>query len=229
MTKLAIEIPEVVARRLEALSGASGKSVDELVREDLDSFAGSRTSRRAILKARRAAARAAGTGHSLADLGWLDGYAGQTVDELLLYEGTDGVASVLFAIEQAIEKKIEAAGPGKVTGVELMVLSVLALEREVNNGGYDQFFRNSSRRFAPMIVNHLVMIGCPAIADITQEALDSLDLPELSVPAIEAAMKTEGENRGRRLNRCDLAFYEKTGLLERLFLYVKAHQDGIQI
>jgi hypothetical protein len=80
-----------------------------------------------------------------------------------------------------------------------------------------------------MIVNHLVMIGCPAIADITQEALDSLDLPELSVPAIEAAMKTEGENRGRRLNRCDLAFYEKTGLLERLFLYVKAHQDGIQI
>lgn len=229
MTKLAIEIPEVVARRLEALSGVLGKSVDELAREGLDSFVGSRTSRRAILKARRTAARAAGTSHSLADLGWLDGYAGQTVDELLLFEGTDGVDSVLFAIEQAIEKKIETAGPAKITGVELMVLSVLALEREVSNGGYDQFFRNSSRRFAPMIVNHLVTIGCPAIADITQEALDSLDLPELSAPAIEAAMKTKSENRDRRLSRCDLAFYEKPGLFERLFSYVKAHQDGIQI
>jgi hypothetical protein len=110
-----------------------------------------------------------------------------------------------------------------------MVLSVLALEREVNNGGYDQFFRNSSRRFAPVIVNHLVKIGCRDIADVTQEALDSLNLPELSVPAIEAAMKTESVNRGQRLNRCDLAFYEKTGLLEQLFSYVKAHQDGIQI
>jgi hypothetical protein len=85
LTKLTVEVPEVVALRLEALAGVSGKSVDELVREGLDSFAGSLASRRAILKARRAAAKTAGTSHSLVDLGWLDGYAGQSVDELLMF------------------------------------------------------------------------------------------------------------------------------------------------
>ena len=140
-----------------------------------------------------------------------------------------GSIPFFLLLEEAIEGKIKTAGPAKMTGVELIVLSVLALDREVNNGGYKQFFSNSSRRFAPMIVNHLFIIGCTAIADITQEALDSLDLPKLSVSAIEAALKTESEKRDRMLNRCDLAFYEKPSPFGQLFSYVKTHQDGIQI
>lgn len=229
VAKLTIEIPDVVALRLEALSGISGKSVHDLAREGLESFAGSLASRRAILKSRRAAAKAAGTAYSLADLGWLEGYAGQTVDELLLFEGTDGVHSILFALEKAIDEKLKTAGPGQLSGVELTVLSTLALNLEVDNGGYDQFFRNSSRRFAPVIVNHLARIGCAEIADITQDALDALDLPKLSVPAIEAVMQIDSESRNRKLKRCDLAFYETAGVFERLFSYVKAHQDGIRI
>ncbi len=167
--------------------------------------------------------------YSLADLGWLDGYTGQTVDELLLFEGTDGLHAILFAIEQAIQQKLEAEGRLQMTGVMLVFLSVMALSREVNNGGYDQFFRNSSRQFAPRIVGDLVRIGCPEIADITQEALDSLDLPKLAVPEIEAAMKSESVKRDRTLKRCDIAFYDQGVLLERLFAYVKTHQDGIKI
>jgi hypothetical protein len=229
LTKLTVEIPEVVALRLEALAGVSGKSVDELVREGLDSFAGSLASRRAILKARRAAAKNSGTSHSLVDLGWLDGYAGQSVDELLTFEGSEGVHAILFALERAIQEKIKAAGPLKMTGIELTLLSVLALECEVGNGGYDQFFRNSSRRFAPAIVGDLVRIGCTEIADITQLALDSLDLPELSVAAIETAMKAESSARDRTLERCNIAFYERGELSRQLFAYVKEHQGGIRI
>ena len=227
MPKLTIETPDVIARRLEALSAVSGKSVEELAREGLDSIASSFKARRSILKARRSAAK--GASYSLADLGWLDGYAGQSVDELLLYEGTENLPSILFALEQAIDEKIKTAGPLKLTAVELIVLSVLALIQEVNNGGYDQYFRNSSRRFAPAVVNHLVMIGCTEIADITQRALDALNLADLTVPAIEAVMQTESVTRDRILNRCNLAFYRSTGLYEKLFEYVKAHQDGIRI
>ncbi len=104
----------------------------------------------------------------------------------------------------------------------------MALSREVNNGGYDQFFHKLSRRFAPAIVNDLVRIGCTEIADITQQALDSLELPKLSVDAIEVAMATESVQRKRALERCDVQFYEKGELFERLFAYVKAHQDGIR-
>jgi hypothetical protein len=110
-----------------------------------------------------------------------------------------------------------------------MVLSVMGLSREVGNGGYDQFFRNSSRRFAPAILNDLFRIGCTEITDITQQALDALDLPKLSVAEIEAAMACENVQPDRALKRCDIAFYERGELSERLFAYVKAHQAGITV
>jgi predicted transcriptional regulator len=229
MASLTIEVPEVVARRLEALGTLQGQSVGELAREAVESFAGSVASRRAMVKAWRAAAKVGETSYSLAELGWLQGYSGQTVDEILSYEGTDGIHNLLFALEEAIEAKVKAMGPLKITGVERTVRSVMALSREVNNGGYEQFFRNSSRRFAPAIVNDLVRIGCTEIADITQQALDALELPpKLSAEAIEAAMATESVQRKRALERCDVLFYEKGELFERLFAYVKAHQEGIR-
>jgi hypothetical protein len=98
-----------------------------------------------------------------------------------------------------------------MTGVERNVLSVLALNREVDNGGFDQFFSNCSRRFALVIVADLVRIGCVEIADITQRALDALNLPELTVASIETAMKTENTERTRALNPCDTAFYNTGG------------------
>jgi hypothetical protein len=108
------------------------------------------------------------------------------------------------------------------------VLSVLALNREVGNGGFDQFFFNSSRHFAPAIVDDLVRIDCVEIADITQRALDALNLPDLTVASIETAMKTENAERTRALNRCNIAFYNTRGVFEHLLAYVKAHKDGIR-
>jgi hypothetical protein len=180
------------------------------------------------VKAWRKTATVTGTGYSLADLGWIEGYSGQAVDEILSFEGTEGVQSLLFVLEEAIQAQVKVSGPLKMTGVERMVLSVMALSREVGNGGYDQFFRNSSRRFVPAIVDDLVRIGCTEIADITQRALDALDLPKLSVAEIEAAMARESLPRDRALNRCDIAFYERGEVSERLFAYVKAHQSGIR-
>jgi hypothetical protein len=221
---LTIEIPEVIARRLEALAAASGKSMEELAREGIDSLTASLKSRRAILKSRKAAAKSAGTEYSLGDLGWLDGYAGQTLDELLLFDGTQSGTGILFAIEQAIQQK----NASDTTGVERTVLSVLALNREVDNGGFDQFLFNPSRQFAPVIVADLVRIGCAEIADIAQRALDALKLRELTVASIETAMKTKNTERTRALKRCDISFYNTGGVYEQLLAYVKAHKDGIR-
>jgi hypothetical protein len=229
MATLTVEVPEVVARRLEALGKLSGKSLDELAVDAIDSFAGSHASRRAIVKTWRKAAAVAGTGYSLADLGWVQGYAGQTVDEILSFEGTEGVPFLMSTLEEAIQEKMKADGPGKLTGVERIVLAVMALSHEVNNGGYSQFFRNASHRFAPAIVSDLVRIGCTEIADITQQALDALDVPQVSAAAIQAAMAIENVQRDRAMKRCDIAFYEQGELFERLFAYVKAHADGIKI
>ena len=45
----------------------------------------------------------------------------------------------------------------------------------------------------------------------------------------EAAMARESVQRDRALKRCDIAFYERGELSDRLFAYVKAHQAGITI
>ncbi len=94
------------------------------------------------------------------------------------------------------------------------VVSVLALQREVGNGGYDQFFRNASRRFAPAIIADLIRIGCTEIADITQTALDSLNLAELSVPAIEAARISRSRNEIESSNAATSLFTASEGCLK---------------
>jgi len=111
MASLTIEVPEVVAWRLEALGTLQGQNVGELAREAVESFAGSHASRRAIVKAWRKTASIAGTGYSLADLGWVQGYAGQAVDQILSFEGTEGLHFLLSALEDAIEEKDKGNGP----------------------------------------------------------------------------------------------------------------------
>ena len=54
------------------------------------------------------------------------------------------------------------------------------LEREVNNGGFDQYFWNSSGDFALQTVQSLKAIGANTTADILQMAIDQF--PEKQVP-----------------------------------------------
>jgi hypothetical protein len=100
------------------------------------------------------------------------------------------------------------------------VLAVEALEREVNNGGYDQFFRNPSRQFAPTVVGALQRIGCNRTASITQRAIKALGLEDLTLDAIETVAK---------LNRCDDAYYKDAEpIADRLFAFIKANQVAIE-
>jgi hypothetical protein len=60
---------------------------------------------------------------------------------------------------------------------ERTVLAVRALDREVNNGGYYQFFCNSSKQFAPEIVQSLF---CRRTARITQRAISAVGADPLT-------------------------------------------------
>src|SRR6266404_3594696 len=84
---------------------------------------------------------------------WLDAYSGQTTSQLLGLEHEFRVASLILGFEQAIDQKAAREGNDHLTKEEFMVLAIEALEREVNNGGYRQFFINSSREYTPTIVD----------------------------------------------------------------------------
>ena len=95
----------------------------------------------------------------MADLKWLDGYSGQTIEELLALADEYRVDSLLAALEEGLNQKAEEVGEQDLSDEERIVLAVEAFEREVNNGGYGQFFSNSSGQYTPIIVASLLNIG----------------------------------------------------------------------
>jgi Domain of unknown function (DUF4375) len=109
------------------------------------------------------------------------------------------------------------------------VLAVEALEREVNNGGYSQFFVNSSE-FAPTIVEALERIGCKKTATITQRAIKALGISEVTTKTIDTAMATEDERCLTKLSRCDDAYYNSPeSIAERLFAFIKTNKASIKL
>jgi hypothetical protein len=160
---------------------------------------------------------------------WLEGYSGQSADQLLSLEGKYRTDSLVLAFEQAISQKAEREGMQSLTEEERIVLAVEALEREVNNGGYDQFFANSSRQFAPTIVGSLQRIDCKKTATITKMAIKALGISDLTTEAIDAAMAPDSKKHSARLKRCDDSYF-KSGepIADRLFGFIKANREGIR-
>jgi len=163
------------------------------------------------------------------DLPFLQNYSGQTVEQLLSLEGEYRIDSLVLIFEEALLKKAFRDGDLSVSDEERVILAVEALEREVNNGGYSLFFENSTREFAPFIVQALVRIGCPKTAEITQRAIDALHLPILSVEAIEAALA--GDNVSEEdLNECDRSYYQAPeDIAGQLFAFIKKNKNSIKL
>lgn len=223
MARLEIEIPDLVFSRLTALSLARKDTVGHIAAQALGVFAADGKTRREIRKARRK-----GGDPSLEDLGWLNGYLGQSMDELMSYEGSEAPIFLLMAIEEAILPRFKDGGL-HWTGVERTLLSVMALFAEVNNGGFDQFFRNSSLRFGPAIVDDLNRIGARDTAAIARKAVAALRLKELTPDNIRSRMDVADEERKEILHECNEAFYRLNEVPACLFAYVRDNQGGIRL
>jgi hypothetical protein len=168
-------------------------------------------------------------GSGIGQLESLEGYSGQSVDQLLLCEGKYRIDSLIMAFEQAISLKAEREGMQSLTDEERVVLAVEALEREVNNGGYDQFFVNSSRDFAPIIVDALQRIGCKKTGITTRRAIKALGISHISPDKIEAAMAEDNDLRSAKLAQCDESYYKNTEpIAERLFEFIKANRTAVR-
>ena len=165
----------------------------------------------------------------MSDLPFLQNYSGQTVEQLLSLEGAYRIDSLVLIFEEALLKKAFRDGDLSVSDEERVILAVEALEREVNNGGYSLFFENSTREFAPFIVQALVRIGCPKTAEITQRAIDALHLPTLTVEAIEAALASCNESE-EDLNECDTSYYKTPeDIAGHLFAFIKKNKNSIKL
>lgn len=141
---------------------------------------------------------------------WLD-YSGQSTRQLLACRATHRADSILAAFGTALAYKAEQRGKWALSAEERVLLAILALEAEVNNGGYSQFFFNSSRQYASRIVRALESAGCCKVAAITAKAIAALGLSRLSARAVQDAVVRRSKRRDAILDECDEEFYALTG------------------
>lgn len=164
----------------------------------------------------------------MAALKWLERYSGESTDELITLEHEYTLDSIVLAFEQALARKAARSGSDALTTEEQVIVAVEALEREVNNGGYSQFFLNSSNKYAPIIVDALQRIGCQEAARLTKRAFDIVGVPTPHSHSYQDSIAELSPEQVDALGRCDVEYYRVVGdLAYPLFQYIKRERRWI--
>lgn len=159
---------------------------------------------------------------------WFDGYSGETTEALLALADGHRIDSLVVAFDQAIQQK---AMSGPISTEERFVLAIEDLEREVNNGGYNQLFLNSSNEYIDVYADALDAIGCPKTASITRQAIASLGLGAGATAAqVQAAAASDRPEMLAALEQCDTRFYSNDEpIADRLFAWIKANRARVRV
>lgn len=106
--------------------------------------------------------------------------------------------------------------------------TIWALESEVNNGGFSQYFLNSSSETASFVVEALETIGAPKTASICQRAIITA-YPAGLPPAVESIRSVAADFPDEILEELELInqefFAYPHNLTDLLFAYVASHPE----
>lgn len=109
---------------------------------------------------------------------------------------------------------------------ERIFFVVQTLETEVNNGGFEQFFSNSSGDFANELVSAFTQIGASHAAEICQKALSVFQGKVPRDRTERLAQMSSVRNYYRFLDECDDAFFNMPENLNELnYAYVHQHRQ----
>lgn len=136
---------------------------------------------------------------------------------------TKGELNLLLAVGDEIHKKYYETGFKALTQSEQVIFCMLGLEREVNNGGFDQFFLNSSGEYKDETLDSLRRIGASYTASILEEAIRIVEEPN------PPGMKEDKHKdiQYEKLNDLDNKFYEyKEDLLGLQLQFITEQQDN---
>ncbi|GAA5177124.1 hypothetical protein GCM10025771_13730 [Niveibacterium umoris] len=150
---------------------------------------------------------------------------GATTDELLALEGHFRNDSIVAAFEAALEQKAQ------LSEQERVVLAVEAVEREVNNGGFLQFFANSSKSHAHFAPSAFRQIAAPLTSAMCEEALQLVTHGAvLSDDELEERVMDPDEVLEERLSEIDKRYYSgpEEPLSEKLFEFIKRNRTNIR-
>lgn len=104
----------------------------------------------------------------------------------------------------------------------------VALEREINNGGFNQYFFNSAGDYAYQTVDSLREVGAYTMADILQEAINLFpngELPEDQFERQEVLEEIEGAASEKWFELDDRFLAYPENLLELNMDFIRANTD----
>ena len=118
-----------------------------------------------------------------------------------------------------------------LTEPERVFLCVWELEAEVNNGGFDQYFTNSSGDYARHVEAALIAISAKRTQKIVRQAIETVGVEVLTEDReqrIDRLLALDEDHRDRleKIDQLFIASQENLTLL--LFAYVQKHRAEIQ-
>ena len=111
----------------------------------------------------------------------------------------------------------------KLNSSQRTFLFVENLEREINNGGFNQFYFNSSGDFSQETLNALLEIGAEKTAKVVENANSEFDNGNVPKDRTERQNKLEliEEKAEENWEKCDTEFYEyQDDLTELLIAFI---------
>ncbi len=98
----------------------------------------------------------------------------------------------------------------KLNSSQQVVLIIENLEREINNGGFNQFYFNSSGNHAQITVEYLKKIGADKTAELVEKANSEWPNNEIPIDRTERqSLLEEIENNAEQVwEDCDQKFYK---------------------
>jgi hypothetical protein len=144
----------------------------------------------------------------------------------------DKMESYLQALDAAVEGRLAEVPRETLSISERVFASVWDLEAEVNNGGFSQYFCNSSGEHALDCPNALRAIGATHAAQIAQAALDvvGMDIPWTDDKMRRAAISKIGPAKDGALDALDTQFHTyPDDLTQLLFDYCVANKSELPL
>ena len=122
---------------------------------------------------------------------------------------TDPNDFVIAMKEHLDEKSQYGENMSVLSDAERIFYITQTLEMEVNNGGFSQFFYNSSGDFSNELVGAFTAIGANTTAGICQKAMDAFgrDIPVDRNERQEMLDELESDELDALLGECDDAFF----------------------
>jgi hypothetical protein len=151
------------------------------------------------------------------------------IDEILELKNS---TSMIIELSYGISDKIHRTGFGSLSLPERVLHHVYWLESEINNGGFEQYFINSSGDYALDTPSALDEIGAYETAKIVKQAIDIFPGGEPPLVREDRIKKIDSMDESTRdkYSELDLEFLKYPEPLEELQVqYMIAKKNQIQV